>query len=62
MNVYEIKSMGERICSNPYVGRGIVIGKTENGKTVFYRRFDIFAGSAVGVVAEIGVSVQVDFH
>lgn len=32
MNVYEIKSMGERICSNPYVGRGIVIGKTENGK------------------------------
>ncbi len=32
MNVYEILPMGERIKGNPYVGRGIVIGKTENGK------------------------------
>ena len=32
MNIYEVKTMGERICGNPYVGRGIVIGKTENGK------------------------------
>ena len=32
MNIYEIKSMGERIAGNPYVGRGIVIGKSEDGK------------------------------
>ncbi len=32
MNIYEVKTMGERIYKNPYVGRGIVIGKTENGK------------------------------
>ena len=32
MNIYEVKRMGERIAGNPYVGRGIVIGKTENGK------------------------------
>ena len=32
MNIYEIKSMGERIQGNSYVGRGIVIGKTANGK------------------------------
>ena len=31
MNIYEIKSMGERIAGNSYVGRGIVIGKTESG-------------------------------
>ena len=32
MNIYEILPVGERIKGNPYVGRGIVIGKTENGK------------------------------
>ncbi len=32
MNIYEVKSMGERIDGNPYVGRGIVIGKTANGR------------------------------
>ena len=31
MNVYEIKSMRERIENNEYVGRGIVIGKTKTG-------------------------------
>lgn len=31
MNIYEVKSMGERINGNPYVGRGIVIGKTTDG-------------------------------
>ncbi len=31
MNVYEIKTMGERIAGNSYVGRGIVIGKTADG-------------------------------
>ena len=32
MNIYEVKTLGERIDGNPYVGRGIVIGKTEDGK------------------------------
>lgn len=32
MNIYEIKSMKDRIDGNPYVGRGIVIGKSLDGK------------------------------
>ena len=32
MNIYDIKSMGERIEGNSYVGRGIVLGKTADGK------------------------------
>ncbi len=32
MNIYEIKTMGERIAGNSYVGRGIVIGKTADGQ------------------------------
>lgn len=36
MSNYEIKSMKEAISGNPYVGRGIVIGKSEDGtKAVF---------------------------
>lgn len=32
MNIYEIKSMKDRIDVNSYVGRGIVIGKSSDGK------------------------------
>lgn len=32
MNVYEVNDIGKLINGNPYVGRGIVIGKTEDGK------------------------------
>lgn len=32
MNVYKINSIGELIKDNPYVGRGIVIGKSENAR------------------------------
>ena len=32
MNVYQTYDIGELISGNPYVGRGIVIGKTQNGK------------------------------
>lgn len=32
MNIYEIKTVGERVSGNPYVGRGIVLGKTADGK------------------------------
>ena len=31
MNVYERKSLKERIAGNPYVGRGIVIGRSKDG-------------------------------
>ena len=31
MNIYDIKTMGDTIRGNEYVGRGIVIGKTEDG-------------------------------
>ena len=31
MNVYETGTIAERITGNPYVGRGIVIGKSEDG-------------------------------
>ena len=32
MNVYKINDIGELINGNPYVGRGIVLGKSENAK------------------------------
>ena len=32
MNVYEIGSIGEKLASNTYPGRGIVLGVTPNGK------------------------------
>lgn len=32
MDIYKINDIAELICDNPYVGRGIVLGKTENGK------------------------------
>ena len=33
MNIYEIHDIGKLICGNPYVGRGIIIGKTEDGSS-----------------------------
>ena len=32
MNIYQIHNIDELIADNPYVGRGIIIGKTPNGK------------------------------
>ena len=32
MNIYKINNIGELIKDNPYVGRGIVVGKSDNGK------------------------------
>ena len=32
MNIYKVNNVGELIADNPYVGRGIVIGKTKDGK------------------------------
>ena len=31
MNIYELKTIGERIKGNSYVGRGIILGKTADG-------------------------------
>ncbi|MBR5752887.1 MAG: inosine monophosphate cyclohydrolase, partial [Clostridia bacterium] len=31
MNIYDIRTMGDTIRGSEYVGRGIVIGKTEDG-------------------------------
>ena len=33
MNIYELKTIGERINGNPYVGRGIILGKSEDDKS-----------------------------
>ena len=33
MNVYQTYDIGKLINGNPYVGRGIVIGKSADGKT-----------------------------
>ena len=32
MNIYEAKTMGERVAGNPYPGRGIVLGRTPDGR------------------------------
>ena len=32
MNVYEVSTLRERLFGNPYVGRGIVLGKTPGGR------------------------------
>ena len=32
MNIYEVKSMHDRLEGNTYPGRGIVIGKSKDGK------------------------------
>ena len=39
MNVYTISDIGELIRDNSYVGRGIVIGKSEDGKKAVFAYF-----------------------
>ena len=39
MNVYEVKTMGQRIAGNPYVGRGIVIGRSADGSKAVFAYF-----------------------
>lgn len=39
MNVYEVKSMPERLTGNTYPGRGIVVGKTADGKHAAFAYF-----------------------
>ena len=39
MNVYKINDVSELISDNPYVGRGIIIGKSEDGKSAAFAYF-----------------------
>ena len=39
MNVYEVKSMSARLAGNTYPGRGIVVGKTADGKKAAFAYF-----------------------
>ncbi|MBQ6907451.1 MAG: hypothetical protein IJQ28_03645 [Clostridia bacterium] len=59
MNVYDIKEIDKLICGNSYVGRGIVIGKTPNGKNASIAYF-IMGRSYVSYIAEPGGSIRDD--
>ena len=39
MNVYKINDISELVAGNPYVGRGIIIGKSEDGKSAAFAYF-----------------------
>ena len=39
MNIYELKTIGARLSGNTYPGRGIVIGKSEDGKSAAFAYF-----------------------
>ena len=39
MNIYDVKTMGQRIKGNEYVGRGLVIGLTEDSKKAMIAYF-----------------------
>lgn len=39
MSIYEIHEMGEAVRGNSYVGRGIVIGKSADGKKAVFAYF-----------------------
>ena len=39
MNIYEINELPELLSSNPYPGRGIVIGKSEDGRSAVFAYF-----------------------
>ncbi len=39
MNVYKVKSIKDVLAGNPYVGRGIMIGKTSDGKRAAFAYF-----------------------
>jgi hypothetical protein len=53
MNVYETKSMAERLRGNSYVGRGLVIGRSADGRRAVLAYF-IMGRSAASRTAETG--------
>ena len=38
-NIYDVNNIGELLSGNPYPGRGIVIGKSDDGKYAVYAYF-----------------------
>ena len=73
MNVYEVKTMQERLCNNTYPGRGIVLGVSENGKYAVCAYFimgrsvnsrnRVFVGEPDGIRTEAhDPSLMVDPH
>ena len=61
MDVYKTDKIGERIRGNSYVGRGIVIGKTANGKKAVAAYFIMgrSENSRNRVFAEVGEDVEI---
>ena len=59
---YEIKTMKERLSGNPYPGRGIVVGLTEDGKKAVFAYFIMgrSANSRNRVFAEYGDEVRTE--
>lgn len=47
---YEVKTMKEALFGNPYVGRGIVIGKSEDGKKAVFA-YSSWAGAKTAATA-----------
>ena len=39
MSIYSIENIGQRVKNNSYVGRGIVIGKSNDGKKAVFAYF-----------------------
>ena len=73
MNVYEVKTMKERLENNTYPGRGIVLGVSEDGKNAVAAYFimgrsvnsrnRVFKGEADGIRTEAhDPSLMVDPH
>lgn len=59
MDIYKINDIGELITGNPYVGRGIVIGKSKDGKSAVIAYFIMgrSANSRNRIFAEEGDAV-----
>ena len=50
MNVYEVKSMAERMDGNTYPGRGIVLGITPDGKQTVAQGADGMVDDQMGIL------------
>ncbi len=61
MNIYETKPIGEIISGNPYVGRGIIAGKTPDGKRAVTAYFIMgrSENSRNRIFKEVGETVKI---
>lgn len=62
MNIYELKSIGERIKGNSYVGRGIVIGKSKDCAVSAYFIMGRSENSRNRVFIEKGEDVEINAY